>query len=41
MLDYIDSLLAQENLKPSNDFIKNVYELYSDIIEFYGQSDLR
>jgi hypothetical protein len=37
MLDYIDSLLKKPNLSYNSDFIKNIYELHSDIIQFYGQ----
>lgn len=37
MLDYIESLLSKENLQISNDFVKNLYELFTDICEYYGR----
>ena len=36
ILDYIDQLIGSTSLTISPDFIKDIYELYSDIIQFYG-----
>ncbi len=41
ILDYITELLKRPNLAINDDFIKNIYELYSDISEFYGERQLR
>jgi hypothetical protein len=38
ILHYIDALLAQPNLQTNEDFIKNIYELYIDISEYYGDN---
>jgi hypothetical protein len=37
MVEYIDALLVSPDLKCSNDFIKNLYELFTDICEYYGR----
>ena len=37
-MHYIDALFQINNLIPSEEFVKNLYELYNDIIEQYGES---
>ena len=36
MLKYIEQLLELPNLDANDEFIKNIYELYCDITEYYG-----
>ena len=36
MLLYIDALLLKESLQMNPDFVRNLYELYSDILEYYA-----
>lgn len=38
MLHYIDALLAKPNLNANEEFVKNIYELYIDISEYYGDT---
>ena len=38
ILHYIDALLSQPNLQTNEEFVRNVYELYIDIIEYYGDA---
>ena len=38
ILHYIDALFANSKLTPNEEFVKNLYELYNDIIEQYGDS---
>ena len=33
---YIDALLQKEKFTPNSEFITNLYELYSDILEYYA-----
>lgn len=37
ILHYIDALMCKEKLDPNPEFVVNLYELYSDILEYYGQ----
>jgi hypothetical protein len=37
-LDYIDKLLSKPNLDVNPEFIKNLYDLYCDITDYYGQN---
>ena len=39
MLQYIDALLQKEKLQTNPDFVKNLYELYADMLELYGNLD--
>jgi hypothetical protein len=39
MLQYIDALLQKEKLQTNPDFVKNLYELYADMLELYGHLD--
>ena len=36
ILHYIDALLLKPNLETNEEFVKNIYELYIDITEYYG-----
>jgi len=38
ILHYIDALLGQANLQTNEEFIRNIYELYIDISEYYGEN---
>jgi hypothetical protein len=38
ILHYIDALLVKPNLDTNEEFVKNVYELYADITEYYGDA---
>lgn len=38
ILHYIDALLSQPNLQTNDEFVRNVYELYIDITEYYGDA---
>jgi hypothetical protein len=38
ILQYIDALLAKPNLDTNEEFVKNIYELYIDVTEYYGDS---
>lgn len=37
ILHYIDALLTSQNLNVNDEFIRNLYELYIDITEYYGE----
>ena len=37
ILQYLEDLLALPNLETNEEFIRNLYELYIDIAEYYGQ----
>jgi hypothetical protein len=39
MLQYIDALLQKQNLQTNHEFVKNLYELYADMLELYGHLD--
>lgn len=36
ILHYIDALLSKQDLDTNEEFVKNVYELYIDVTEYYG-----
>jgi len=36
ILHYIDALLTRETLQTNDEFVRNIYELYVDIVEYYG-----
>jgi hypothetical protein len=38
ILHYIDALLSLPNLSTNAEFIRNIYELYIDISEYYGDN---
>lgn len=38
ILHYIDALLMKPSLSATEEFVKNVYEIYSDISEYYGEA---
>lgn len=38
ILHYIDALLGQASLQTNEEFIRNIYELYIDISEYYGEN---
>ena len=38
ILHYIDALLLRPNLDTNEEFVRNVYELYLDITDYYGES---
>lgn len=38
ILYYIDALLSKPNLQTNEEFIKNIYELYIDITDYYGDA---
>ena len=40
ILHYIDALLSKPNLDTNDEFVKNVYELYIDVTEYYGDAIL-
>lgn len=36
ILHYIDALLTKPNLDTNDEFVKNIYMLYIDVTEYYG-----
>lgn len=38
ILHYIDALLCKDKLDINEEFVKNIYELYIDVTEYYGDA---